>query len=633
MPQLDLGGAPPAGQAGMTDPMAGGMDAGGSGNPKDKIPELLDQAENTLRDLREGFNALQGESGNELREMQNMAPPAEAPVVAEMLDMRGKLVRGIKMAMFQTGKNLKKNIEELKLAQEIYSEGKLTKEQKSYLHSLSKSATDKTSKLLSEAKDHMKSFIMLAEGTKELQRKASAYSRLQKRAQNFNASNYDAFSPEAQFGIDNSSKPSGAGYADKKPQPMAPPAKKPTAPKGLPKVNDKSTFDQMYRARGKGREQLDQNLQHVSANPGSLSAPKDPKAAPATIQIDDPGNYVAPQDSHAYRGQVKYPKPTDKHTDPYDYTNEPATFDENDPQGRWSAGDYVAMNADDGDMDDENDACKINDKGELMTDKPEDAGKALKAMKSASESFDLTTKEGRAAARLKMAEKGIEWSDWLSKSNPKGVTPAMDRKPGGDLAKIEVPSETHVEMMKMVDLHKTTPPKVKKVAENIQQAVKDGKIAAEDVEGLVAHGVDAEAVKYWKQYFGQAKDGGSEFAAEMVKEYDKVKKAESDEAMKVKYARAFEMAHELALRGLVENKPAEIRRQAEDIMTWNDEAFESHKNVIARMPIKEASSLPVVGGTESVLGISSFASLGKEVASVSLVDKMQQALLSRQGKR
>ena len=42
-----------------------------------------------------------------------MAPTAEVPVMAELVDMRGKLVRGIKMAMIQTGRGLKKNVDEL----------------------------------------------------------------------------------------------------------------------------------------------------------------------------------------------------------------------------------------------------------------------------------------------------------------------------------------------------------------------------------------------------------------------------------------------------------------------------------------------------------------------------------------
>lgn len=636
MPQLDLGGAPGA------DPMSGAVssnvDAGGTGDPKKNLSGLLDQAEATLLDIREGVNALTGESGNELQEMQSMAPPAEATAMAEMLDMQRKLVRGIKVAMIQTGRGLKKNIDELKLAKELYAESKLTKEQKEYLFSLSKSAMSTTNKLLSEAKDHMKSFIMLSEGTKMLKRKASQYSRLQKSAQNFDAATYDPFSPEAQFGT--SSKPSGAGYADKsKPTPMAPPAKKPGAPKGLPKVNDKSTFDEMYRARGMGRADLDTTLQNVTGNPGAYSAtPKATKAPGQTIQIDDPGNYVAPQDQTAYRMPgPTYPKAKDVHTDTHDYTNDPATFDQDDPDGKWKAGDQLAMNADDIEYDeeDENDACKINDKGEMTADTPEELGKAMKSMKSASETFDLSTKEGRAAKRLKLAEKGTEWSDWLLKSNPKGVTPEMDRKPGGDLAKIEVPSEVHTEMLKMVDLHKTTPPKVKKQAEDIQRAVKEGKIAASDVEELISHGVDADAIKYWKQYYGQAKDGGSEFASEMVKEYDKTKKADEQEASQVKFARAYEMAHEMALRGQIENTPAQLRLQASNIIKWNDEAFNSMQNVIARTPVKNAAMHPPVGHgeTESVLGISSFASLAEGAAPVTLVNKYEQAMSSRQSRR
>ena len=85
----------------------------------------------------------------------------------------------------------------------------MTKDQKEYLATLSKSAMSTTNKLLSEAKDHMKSFIMLSEGTEMLKRKAAQYSRLNKKAQNFDAATYDPFS---EF---KTPAQTGAGYADK----------------------------------------------------------------------------------------------------------------------------------------------------------------------------------------------------------------------------------------------------------------------------------------------------------------------------------------------------------------------------------------------------------------------------------
>jgi hypothetical protein len=103
--------------------------------------------------------------------------------------------------------------------------------------------------------------------------------------------------------------------------------------------------------------------------------------------------------------------------------------------------------SDDGDMDDSNEI--------VMS--PEELGKAMKA-KSAS--FDLATKEGRAAYRAKLAEKGLVFSDMVGKAHPKGgFTTQLDVKPSGDLAKVETVEEQHKAMM---DIALATP-KVKKL--------------------------------------------------------------------------------------------------------------------------------------------------------------------------
>jgi len=219
-------------------------------------------------------------------------------------------------------------------------------------------------------------------------------------------------------------------------------------------------------------------------------------------------------------------------------------------------------------------------------------------------SIDLTTKEGRAMYRAKLAQKGVEWSDMVKTFHPKGgTTTELDTKPEGDLAKVETITEIHDKVMEVA----TAPtPKVKKAADDIQRAVTAGKIAAADVDSLVAHGVDADAVKYWKSLYGQASDGGSEFASELLKDFGKTKSAEENQVYQIKLARSYELAYDMADRGLISRSSSDIKSQVEEIMNFNDASFESLKKVVARHPVQgmtKQASIPSVGmlGSDEVI--------------------------------
>jgi hypothetical protein len=214
---------------------------------------------------------------------------------------------------------------------------------------------------------------------------------------------------------------------------------------------------------------------------------------------------------------------------------------------------------------------------------------------AASEDLDLNTKEGRSQMRAKLAQKGLQFSDMLGKAHPSGgVTTKLDVKPEGDLAKVEDLEEVHDKMM---DVATTAPRKVREAAETIQRLVVAGRIDPKnDFDSLVSEGLDPAAVKYWKQFYGEAKDGGSQFATELVKEYGKKKADEEMEQYRVKVARAYELAHDMADRGMIGNNREAISEQVNDLVTWGDNQFASLKRTVERTPIaKKASALPAVG--------------------------------------
>ena len=201
----------------------------------------------------------------------------------------------------------------------------------------------------------------------------------------------------------------------------------------------------------------------------------------------------------------------------------------------------------------------------------------------------------RAELEAKLAAKSKDWSDMLQKAHPKGgETTQLDVKPEGDLAKVERLDETHDAMMDVA----TAPPRIRKLASDIQKFVEAGQINPEkDFPELIRQGLDSAAVKYWKQFYGEAKDGGSQFASELVKEHH-TKKAENEKAAyRVKVARAYDLAHEMVRRGLLRGERAAINEQVSDILSWSDDSFESMQRVVEMQPLnKQASAMPQVTG-------------------------------------
>jgi polyhydroxyalkanoate synthesis regulator phasin len=142
------------------------------------------------------------------------------------------------------------------------------------------------------------------------------------------------------------------------------------------------------------------------------------------------------------------------------------------------------------------------------------------------------------------------------------------------------------------------PPKVKKEAERLNQLISEGTVKVDDLDALISQGLDPEVVKYWKQYWGEAGKEGSEFGKLLTTETFKAKAAEEMSSFKVKVARAYELANEMVKRGLLTEDRTAVASQVDEIMKWNDEAFDSMNRVVAKhsvLSLRKEASVPQVG--------------------------------------
>jgi hypothetical protein len=262
---------------------------------------------------------------------------------------------------------------------------------------------------------------------------------------------------------------------------------------------------------------------------------------------------------------------------------------------------------------DDNDGVQVEtpaQAGEVLKQNPE---ASVMVGKKATASFD--SKQGRAILRAKLAADAtgkydssdimsvekIPQSDMFDQAD--GLTDGqtqLDTKPSSNtgeakfpLGLVETPEESLKAMLEVARM----PPKVRKEAEAIQRLVSEGKLDPRDVDALVAEGLDKDAVAYWKKYFGEV-DGGSEFASELVKEHVKAAMEEELNKFRVKLARSYETAYDMAERDMCRSDRAAISAQVDELMKFTDDNFDSLKRVIARRePVlsKKASRVPQVG--------------------------------------
>jgi len=187
-------------------------------------------------------------------------------------------------------------------------------------------------------------------------------------------------------------------------------------------------------------------------------------------------------------------------------------------------------------------------------------------------------------------------------------------------AKVETISEVH-EVMR--DVAESGPRNVREAAAVLQEKIVEGAVKAEDVERLVAEGkVDSAAAAYWKKYFAQAPQAGS-FGADLSKEFAKGKKEASDNNYKLKLRRAYDIAIQAQEKGLISGTRDSLDTYVDEIMHFDDAAFESNKRVVAnyKSTAKKGGTLPRVGLEAASAAMTATASANPSPES-SLVDQL-----------
>jgi hypothetical protein len=621
----------PGGDAAPAPDMGGGMeepedmDAGGGGDPRDELPSLLDKAENTLADIRSAVDALLEEPGEELEGLSDVAegmPPAAAARFNKKLYLQKKVGNAIAVGMQKAARSLSSNIEELRMSQHILAnKHKVDRDNYEYALGLTASACEDTKETLAGCHTLMESFVRYANGTKAILKQAGGVdtgdtSKAKKRklpgkhkpkapaqrpkhspgggskkrpkketyvfeedSRGADDGGFDELEDDDGFmfmdGIDTTPSPEAM---DRKPKmrehkPAPPPYTVPEAEEAGYKQEPKETWEFV--------EEMDDDdgfifMDGIDTTPSDEALERKPKMrehkpeAPPQEPVHDPHPGAGYQqegedfefemsDDTAYAAEVQFP----------------------------SGAKVTGVTGD--------------DLAQMMgAASDEDASIVVEA--SADGGLDLTTKAGRAAYREKLAQKGLKFSPMLGEAHPGGgETTQLDTKPTGDLAKVETLEETNKAMMDLA----TAPPRVRQAAEELQQLIVNGTISDTSDEyfaSLIANGLDPAAVKYWKQYYGQGDSDASQFATELVKEHQAKKAAEDKKAFEVKIARAYELAYDMADRGMISKERAAVSEQAKEIMAFDDNGFSSLKRFVDRQAVTKQASIPQVGmlGANSV---------------------------------
>ncbi len=268
---------------------------------------------------------------------------------------------------------------------------------------------------------------------------------------------------------------------------------------------------------------------------------------------------------------------------------------------------------------------ELKDK-KLTQPKPGEVIDPAEKAKRASEDFDLTTYEGRKEYREKLAAaNSVKFSDMLNKAHPKGSVKLTGIEGTND-AVIEDLEDVHSQMLKVLE----TEPKVKKAAQQLDKLVREGKVNADDIPEMVKEGLDKEVAAYWKKYYGQV-DGGSEFAAGLLKDYSTAKtktaSAVDVDNYKAKFAKAFDLAYEMADLGLVMKNNTAIRAEAEKMENFTDAAFDAVKRVVAQHRNKLAKTASVQVGV--AYDRSANQSTNESLESSDLTSRLQRAFSNR----
>lgn len=603
---LPTGAGLPGGDA-TSDPLSGGpavgsgpVDAGKSGDPKEQISDISHQLSNLAADLAQASEALSEAPANELSSFDELAGGdtaggaggADATATASLIEMQKKLSNALVLGINAKQKEIRDHLDELKISSVLVSDQStlrtVSAEEKASINQIVTDGIADAKYTIADGVKLMNAFVKYARGTQSLVKRAKAEIAMKKSAQALPG--IGESSPQVQNSLESVNpqvKKTPEGHTARWDAGVG----KYLVDEYPGKYWDPKTGHYGDLKGGKpAPAPAGAAMKQAPTGPTTPAAPSAPAGGTVNMGVMDPADRGKALQMGGLKG--RQPGAATGVTTPDAAGHGTKTPGKpGDYSASAHAGEPGAKADDSGSKDDMGD-LKVGPDGS-MDGSPEEVGKAMKEKeKEASAGFDLTTKEGRAAYRTKMAEKGVQFSDMLTKAHGKGgFTTQLDVKPTGDLAKVETLEETHKAMLDIAN----APPKVRKQAAEIQKLVLAGDLEPAMVEGLVAHGADPDAVKYWKAFYGQAKDGGSQFAADLVKEVSQKKAAEEKEAFKVKVARCYSLAHEMSEKEMIGKDASAINEQVNSMLEWDDKSFDHLKKIVARQPLAKKASIPQVG--------------------------------------
>jgi hypothetical protein len=184
----------------------------------------------------------------------------------------------------------------------------------------------------------------------------------------------------------------------------------------------------------------------------------------------------------------------------------------------------------------------------------------------------------------------------FTQAHPKGGTVTELTGTKTPEAKVETIAEQH-EVIEEIAL--SGPRNVREAAAILNEKIVEGKIKVEDLDRLVAEGkADAECVAYFKKFWAQAPGTGS-FGADLSKDFDGAKKKASVDEVKAKYRRAYDVGLVAQEKGFINANREALNSYVDEIMKFDDAAFESNRRVMAGYKTKKGGLPVITAGADS----------------------------------
>jgi hypothetical protein len=264
----------------------------------------------------------------------------------------------------------------------------------------------------------------------------------------------------------------------------------------------------------------------------------------------------------------------------------------------------------------------------------EPEGGAFEEEALAAEDEEMASLASRRAWREKVAaEVGSKYqlkldpaadmdTDMVPKAHPqRGTTlSGLSTKPSDEGAHVEGIDEIKAKIMKQVE----TLPQVREAVAKLGDMLKSGKLALADLTNdakLRALAVDPEAAKYWKQYFGEGDPASKQFGQDLSKEFAQKKAAAEADNYKLKLRRAVDLALDMQDKGLISQGRDAMNRQVDDVMKFDEPAFEAFKRALSRT----TSVTKVAGRSEPALQVG----ISEEVEPTTLSNQLDRLWLPK----